>query len=328
MREQDRLRAASPSLDRAWPGEGQYLVLLDHPRRLAILHALRAGALSGAALAPIVGVSERRVRAHMSVLARAGLAVRVRSACRSHRVAWELSPGGSQLLELHDLIVRCEQRLSPPAARPRPLVGVLAAASMRAILRALAGGSLALAELERGLPWIAHTTLEHSLRRLLENGLVLVHGTRSARRYELAPRARGPLALIAVSMVRWRLHLLARRPPSQAGDLPGLSMLLAPVVRVSAEVDGICEMRALPHADVDPDLADRVLWPPAYVAVRRGRISPLPAGSPRLPAVRMRASDLAWCEALLGDDPAGIEIEGDRALARALLSALATALRA
>ena len=306
----------------ASPGGG-YLGLLADPRKLALMLSLRVMVLAGATLARGVGLSERRVREHMRVLSERGLAVRVQIPCRSHRVGWRLTEAGCELLRLHDLIVGCEQRLRCASSASRSLVEILGYAHVRAIVWALTVGALTLAEIEHRLEWISHSTIEWNLGHLCESGLVLSRGAGIGRRYELARRARGPLGLIAVSGVRWRLLFTPDQPPPRADNLLGLMMLLEPVARVTADVRGICLMQVLP----DSVEGDPVRWPDAYVSVRRGRISPLPTGSLQAPRARMRASDLDWCEALLGGDFERIEIEGDRELALAPLGALAAALR-
>jgi len=316
--------ASAASVDGPALTGGGYLGLLAEPRKLALMLALRARALTGATLALGVGLSERRVRGHMRVLAERGLAVRVQIAYRSHRVAWKLTEAGLKLLQLHDLISDCERRLRSACSASRSLVEVMGYAHVRAIVWALTVRALTLAELEHRLEWIPHSTIEHGLQHLCESGLALARGAGIGRRYELARRARGPLGLIALSGVRWRLLFTPEQPPPRADNLLGLAMLLEPVARVTADVHGICLMQVLPDSVVEGDPAR---WPDAYVSVRRGRISPLPTGSLEAPRARMWASDVVWCEALLSGDFSRIEIEGDRELALALLGALAAALR-
>ena len=320
------------------PREG-YISLLADERKLAIMRALgdvapRDTALPPARLARSLEVSERRVRHHLSVLARCGVVVRVTGPWRSYRVAWKLNEAGRELLELHELIVGCERRLAERGdwAPSRPLVQALHSMQMRAILSTLAGASLALVELERRLPHMPHTTLEHSLRRLGESGVVDADGTGSGgRRYQLRQCVRPSLARIALSGVHWRLRFRPDQPPWSAGDLLGLLVLLAPIVHVAPGVHGVCVMQALPM--VAPT-ADGVRWPDAHVSVVRRRISPRansspqPIGPPPARQARVWASDLAWCEALLSGDFGRIEMEGEHELAHALLAALAAAVRA
>ncbi len=302
-----------------------YLALLADQRKLTIMRVLRRGPATSALLSRHLGdLSERRVREHVRVLARDGIAVRLPGAWNSHRVAWGLSESGRELLDLYELIVRCERPLRPARADAScwPLARVLADVRMRAVIRALAGGRLTLAELQYQLPWIARNTLKRCLQRLLECGVLLAHGAHGARRYELRRRARGPLALVALRGMYWRLRFTPEHPPLDAGDLPGVVMLLAPIVRAPAGVHGICVMQAL------PDAVARVRWPDAHLSVLRGRIALLPAGSRHAPRARMRATSLVWCEAMLSGVSTGIEVEGDRTLADVALGALASPLRA
>jgi DNA-binding HxlR family transcriptional regulator len=322
---------AAPADAPALPSGG-YLALLADARKLAIMHALAHTSLPGAVMARRLGISERRVRAHMRVLLARGIVRRVRSVSPSHRVAWSLSEAGSELLELHELIVRCERRLRAAdtgSAGSRPLLQTICYPHVRAIVWALSGGPLTPSELERELEWIPRGTLAHGLENMCESDVAQARGQHARTRYELRRRVRGPLGLIALSGVRWRLRFTPEQQLWSAGDLLGLLALLAPVVRVAVPgVQGVCLMQALPTL---APAADAMRWPDAHVSVLRGRIAPRPAGPSQAahpPDARLSGSDLDWCETLLRGDFERIEIKGDQKLAHALLDALAGAVRA
>ncbi len=324
---------SAPASGPAPPGEGRYLALFAQGRTLDIVLALRDGEpWTTEALARHVEVSERTAREQIGVLVRMGVVMRVRSRDPSHRVAWRLGELGLALPELYDLIAHCARRVAPARARSptslraRSLVvaEVVADAHLRAIMRILAGGALRSAALERQLPWITHGKLGRDLARLRESGLVVLRPGNGSGRYELVRRARGPLSLIALSALAWRLRIAPRHPPSQAGNVAGLMALLGPVARVAPGIHGVCVMEAL----VDPGAVGRVDWQPAHVSAARGRLSLLAEGPLERPRARIRASDVVWCEALLSGDFERIEIDGDRELALAVLVALAGALKA
>lgn len=307
----------------AWPG-GEVLAVLATPRKVAIMRELRAGPCSAMALADAVDVSERRVREHLRTMLAHGLVVRIHHPARDHRIAWRLTPAGAQLLALYELIAVCERRLRAAGPPPRrPLVQALRFARARMILLALADAPLGLAELERRLPSIPHTTMEHALGRLLNAGVLSVRPAASGRRYELIERARGGLALIELAGMRWQLLFDAGQPPAGGECLAGVLSLLAPVLRVSAGVQGICAI----HMTGGARHAASAAAATARLSVLRGRVAMLPAGAPQPPRARMRASELDLCQALMGGDDSRIELEGDRELARALLAALAAGLR-
>lgn len=313
----------------ATPGGG-YLGLLAEERKLAIVQALEREALPGAALASIVQISERRVRVHVRALLECALIERVRSVSPSHRVAWRLSDSGRELLALHELILGCEQRVHSAragAAGSRPLLQTICHPHVRAILWALARDSRTLAELERELAWVPRSTLAHGLEYVCQSGLVRACGSDARRPYELLRSARGPLGLISLAGVCWRLRFTPGQRPWNAGDLLGLLVLLAPVVRVAVPgLHGICLMQVLPTLTLS---AGAMRWPDALVPVLRGRIAPRPAGPTQAqpPDARLAASDTDWCEALLDGGFERIETDGDRELAYAVLQAVVAALR-
>lgn len=306
------------------------LTLLADVRKVTIMLALRNGPLPATVVADRVGLSERRVRAHMSALSAEGLALRVRSDSLSRRPGWQLTESGHALLELQDLITHCELRLrrGTDGMRLQPLPRALRHGHVRAVVRALAAGSLTLAELERALEWIPRSTLGHDLRRLRESGLAQTQGAGAHRRHELRRQARGPLAVIAISTVRYRLRFWPHRPAWGVEDLFALITMLAPIVRVAPGVHGVCLMRVLADAD-DRTTDDCTLrrWPDPHVSVLRGRMTPLSQPSPRPPRAILRAGGFGWCEALLGGEREAIEIEGDERLAGALLAGIVAAMR-
>lgn len=304
------------------------LAQLAAPRRPQIMRTLAVQAASTAQLAQLVEISDRRARAHVHELEKLRAVERVHLAGRAHRVGWRLTAAGRELIALHELIGDCERRLGLTGADDSEarLLATLRFLNARMVIWALAGGSLSLADLERQLPEVPHTTLQHALERLGEAGVIDAHENGGGRVFQLARCARGPIALIVTAGVRWRLRFAPERPPFVAGNLTGLIGLLAPALRVRSAVQGVCVMQSTADQDRPANGRPR-RWPDARLSVLRGRLSPLPPGFTERPQARMRAEDLCWCEALVGGDASKIDVDGDRELAGAVLGAITAALR-
>ncbi len=310
----------------AWQADGA-LAQLAVARRAQILCALEEEALSTAELAQLVGISDRRARVHARELEKLRVLERVHLAGRHHRVGWRLNAAGHGLLALYRLVGGCERRLGlTPVEDTQPrLLAPLRFLTARMIIWALTGGPLTLASLERQLPEVPHTTLQHAVERLGEVGVLDTEENGAGKLFGLADGARGPIALVATAGVGWRLRFAPDRPPFVAGNLAGLISLLAPALRVRSCVQGVCLMQSTSDPG-RPAAGGTPRWPAAHVSVLRGRLSALPHGAAEPPHAQMRAGDLRWCEALVGGDHSLVEIDGDHELAGAVLAAIAAAL--
>lgn len=306
-----------PPLD----GEG-FLRLLADERTLALLRALNDGALERAELGRRLGVPERTLDHRLEALAEMGIAVRRPSARDQRRVECALTEAGGELLQVAEETQAA--LLRAPASRRASislLLKLIADRVNRLILRALLGGPQPFRELLRLVPELTRGTLQRHLEELVAGGLArALPGERGgARRYELTEFV-ALLARVAVLAACWRLRWTPRSVPRMAGDLAGLVRVVASRVRLPPGVRGTCLLHVQPPPGVEG-------WPDVELSLAGGRISVLAFDPARAPDARAQAPPLAWCEAQLSGESSGIEIEGERALAEALLAALAAALR-
>ena len=122
-----------------------------------------------------------------------------------------------------------------------------------------------------------------------------------------------------MSAARWEWVFDERDKGLLASDLAGLIHQLAPLARVSEDMNGICKLHEVWHTTRQSDV---------YLAVGGGRLTPFVVGPLGPWDVVARGNPQQWCEALFTGDSAGITSTGDRALLEAVIAGLNPELRA
>jgi DNA-binding HxlR family transcriptional regulator len=248
------------------------------------------------------------------------IVVRERLAGDARGAKYALTERGRGLEEIVAAAALIERERPDAAAGDRPAgertLRLVADPYNRAITRVLADGSQTLAEIERGLPGLAHSSVDRQLRELRQAGVVAVGREPSGRTpYELVLDGRR-LALLVLLAARWERRLAPRA--QMATDVGGLVHMIAPLAQIAPVLQGACRL----HVEGRPGEPD------IHLSVGKGRISALALA----PAVAIDAHGDAtaeqWGRALLRRDPAGIVVRGDSVLLGAVVVALGAALHA
>lgn len=264
------------------------------------------------------GLSPRR---GLRRLVETGLVTSLPGARPPARRLYALAPPGADLLELSQALDAWLATL-PSKGTESGLRRLVARREARLVLRTLAEGPLAFVELQRRVPGLSAGTLDRALGNLRELGAVRVEplSTPGHPRYQLTDAARR-LGRVAVLTARWRWRWAADVATPDAGDLPGLVQLIAPLARAPRNLDGGCQLAVEParHWQQAEPLA-------VWMRVAGARLSTLALPPVAEVQTRLAASAPAWCDALLSGSVEGIQVFGDRSLAEAVVEALARVL--
>lgn len=267
------------------------------------------------------GDIELSPRRGLRKLGQAGLLVSLPGDGSPRRSRYALGPPGRDLLDAIAALEAWRGRWTPKHATDAGLRRLVARREARLVGRALVEGPLPFRDLQRRVPGLSAGTLHRVLNGLREPGIVCLdaRSTRSHPLYELGEPAQR-LGRFIVLSGRWRWRWAADHAPVDAGDLPALVHLLAPLTKVPKQLDGVCQLAVQPlaHWPEDEPLA-------VWVQVAGGHLSALTLQPVLDIRAHMSASPLAWCEALLHGAKDGIEIAGDATLAEAVVVSLAQA---
>jgi len=301
------------------------LDLLADWRIVALLGALCDGPLTRAELhGHAADLSDSTFDRKVKRLKDRGLIAGRQQSTRPYRCnSYALTRVGVDLLEVADVVEGWEMGACTSTRRHAKgaLAKLIADPINGEILWALSEDELTRTLLERRLPGRARATLERRTSTLQEVGLIERRPAADHReaRYALTVHGRRAGAAV-VAAARWHWRWTPQHVPLLASDVPGLICLIAPLVHTSDEVEGTC----LLHVEPMPAAPAR---PHVHLSVAGRRLTPLPLGSTRPLSARVHAATAACWEALWRGDPQRIVVEGDRALAQAVLAGLARALR-
>ena len=297
--------------------------MLAAPLNVAILRALSGGPKQQVELRQETGApAQTTLRAQLKRLEEV-------EALEKHRrnrfpgvLEYDLSAAGREALFVADTL---ERWLGRAPGGPLPLGGSAAKAAIKALvegwsttmLRALAGNSLSLTELDRVIASLSYPSLERRLAALRLAGQVEARaGNGRGTPYSVTTWARegiGPLAAAA----RWeRRHMPRDTPRMGRIDAEAVFLLAAPLLSLPEDVSGSCRMAMELPGKNGRRLAGVV------VAVEEGRIESCTSHLQGTPDAWALGSANAWLDALVYADMDSIEPGGDGRLARALLECL------
>ncbi|MHB1569458.1 MAG: hypothetical protein ACYC0H_09670, partial [Solirubrobacteraceae bacterium] len=251
-----------------------------------------------------------------------GLATTATGNSNPPRRLYSLHASGRDLLEAIAALESWTASWKPADADGGALRRLVAHPHARLIGRALVEGALPFRECQRRIHGLSAGTLQRLLASLQEIGVVRVDPRSPAGHplYELDEPARR-FGRVIVLAARWRWRWAGDRASPDAGDLPGLVHLLAPVAKAQKSLEGVCqlELQPAPHWERREPL---ITW----VRVAEGRLAAL-----ALPPIidvdaRVSGPPLAWCDGLLTGAFEGIDIAGDPSIATGVLGALAGAI--
>jgi DNA-binding HxlR family transcriptional regulator len=300
------------------------LDVLSDEATLAILLQLRQEASSPSQIeASVDGIGYRVALARLHLLRSRGLVELVdqTDGPQQRGVPHRLSTSGRAILSVVDAAADCEAGWPRPPESFGPsgstALGVAADPACRAIARALAHDRLRAGDLEMLLAEISHGTLARRLRDCTALGLLETEKEGRSAWLRLTDAARR-LASVAMSAARWEWIFDERDKALLASDLAGLIHQLAPLARVSEDINGICKLHEAWHTTRQSDV---------YLAVGGGRLTPFVVG-PLGPWDSVSSGDpQQWCEALVAGDLSGITSTGNRALLEAVIAGLNPELR-
>ncbi len=234
----------------------------------------------------------------------------------------ELTPDARELLQVALEVSVVEAGASPTLRNSDSpsLMNALADEYARMIPPAMLDKEQTHTQLRTSLPTISETAFDKHLSLLVDCGLVRKRpGSRSKEHTyeltELAPALVRPLARAA----RLRIRMTPHDAPPQTGDVPSYIELLelGGALRAPREARGVVELHVIPREGEHG-------WRDVEVALENGHISLRRNGNHPLRAT-VRATPLAWWNAILDEDLYGIEIEDDVELAHTLLAAISAA---
>lgn len=302
----------------------QALSLLANSIDVAILHALAAGPKSQAELRRRVGSpAQTTLRSRLRKLTAAGAVESRRMDRFPGPIEHELTRAGAELTEVAEVL---ERWLTRSPSGPLELASRSGSAAVKALiegwtttmLRALAGRSLSLTELDRAVPEINYPAVERRLTALRQARLVaaLQPGGRGAR-YVVTDWGRRAIAPI-VAAAGWELRHLKEVPTVAEDDILTGLLMIVPLSRLPARLRGACRL-GVGSADACEELT------PIALTVERELVASCPEADGNAAAWAI-GSSTAWLGALGRGDVGQIEIGGDSRLANSLIDGLHRAL--
>lgn len=299
-------------------------MLLASRPAVAVLRELAGGPLTrGELAARLPATSRSGLTRSIGELRQADLLVSEARAGLHHRVAYGLTASGTEMLEIIGELDAVQWRVYTRQAggsAGRGLAQLIAEPGNAEIVRAILEGPLSFTDLRRLLPGLTDAALVRRLAHLQAGGLVAARQgpQRGRSRYELERRAQS-LARTALLIMRWHMRWTPQDARSPACDISALVHLVAGRARTPEHMRGICQLGVTAGADGATSAS-------VYVRLAEGRLWPLRLMPVGAPSARAHASAPVWYEALLGDPRVGMAVDGDRALAEAVVVALASAL--
>lgn len=300
------------------------LLLLSAPLKAEVLLALRAGPRPLIELRRAVGSPpQTTLRGHLRTLAEVGAVERLRQSDFPGSVEYALTAPGHDLLRVADVLAAWLDR-SPDGGielgtlAARSAIKALVSGWSSAIVRALAGRSLSLTELNRLISSLNYPSLERRLGALRLAGQIEARpGPMRGTPYGASEWLRRSVAPIAAAM-RWeRRHLPAATPPVGRIDAEAALLLAVPLLTVPSELSGICRLAvAIGNGAGERRLAG------VMVEVRNGAVRSCTSRLEGRADAWATGALRGWVGAIVDDQASALEIGGERALALALVEGL------
>ncbi len=302
----------------------QTLVLLGTPLNVFLLEALADGPRQQSQLRRACGSpAQTTLRAQLKRLAEIGAIEQRRRNRFPGVLEYELTSSGHELIAVQEVVRRWlahspggELTLGSGAAKAA--VRALAEAWSTTMLRALAAGPLSLTELDGVISALSYPSLERRLAAMRLAGLIEARpGNSRGTPYAITDWQRlgmGPIAAAA----RWEMRNLARRSaPISRLDVETGFLLATPRLCLSEEPSGTCRLAAEVPSGNDGGLAGAMVRVDPDGTI--GSCTTNLRGNPDAWAIGTPA---AWLNAVIERDLDGLELGGDRALARTLIESL------
>lgn len=299
------------------------MALLAAPLNVQILKALRLEPSSLQALRHAVGSPpQSTMRLYLRTLGGVGLVERRARREFPTSVDYAITPPGQGLLQVGEVF---EKWLGCSPDGPLELGSIAARNVIRPliegwstnIIRALAGRSLSLTELDRLIPRVSYPSLERRLGALRIVGLVQGHRVEgSATPYTATNWLRRAVAPLIAAMTWERQFFPESSPAIGRLDIEAAFLLAIPLMELPKEVKGKCRLAVEVQRGATPVFAG------VLVCVEEGEVT---SCAPRVNgAVEgwVSGSPRAWLRRLEGTLDQELEFGGETSLAEALLGGL------
>jgi DNA-binding HxlR family transcriptional regulator len=318
----DALRSGNKTGSRARAG-AEAMALLAAPLNVQILKALRTEPFPLRELRHAIGSPpQSTMRLYLRTLCGTGVVERRARREFPTSVDYAIAPPGQGLLQVGEVLERWlgQSPDGPPelgSVAARNVIRPLIEGWSTNIVRALAGRSLSLTELDRLIPRVSYPSLERRLGALRIVGLVEGHRAEGgATPYTATSWLRRAVAPLIAAMAWERRFFPESSPAIGRLDIEAAFLLALPLMELPKEVTGKCRLAVEVQRGASPVLAG------VLVCVEDGKVT---SCSPRLTGEVegwVSGSPRAWLRRLDGTRGQELELGGDPALAEALVGGL------
>lgn len=303
------------------------LSLLAVPLNVYVLTALEEEPKSLVELRRVAGSPpQTTMRGHLRRLTELGIVERTQRNDFPGNLDYELGTAGHELLPVVHIVnawlaLAPEGPVTPASSTAKSSIKALVEGWSTSIVRALAARPLSLTELDRLITSLSYPSLERRLQAMRLAGQIEAcpssgRGTPYSAT-EWLRRAIGPLSAAA----RWeRKYLPGEASPIGRLDIEAAFLLTVPMVTLPSHLSGICRMAV----DVQSSNGHRLAG--VIVDIREGQVASCASRLQGEVDAVATGSASAWLRAVIGRDPAALEISGDSELAGELVDNLHDAL--
>ncbi|HST68720.1 MAG TPA: winged helix-turn-helix transcriptional regulator [Solirubrobacterales bacterium] len=303
------------------------LNLLAAPLNVRVLKALEPGSSALSDLRYATGSPpQSTMRLYMSSLSGIGAIERMSRREFPTSVDYAITDTGRDLLQVAEVLEAWLRqspgrslKLGSPEARNaiKPLVEGWSTN----IVRALAGRSLSLTELDRLIPRVSYPSLERRLGAMRIVGLVEGHrvegGSTPYTATDWLRRAVGPL----VAATAWeRKHLPETAPPIGRLDIEAAFLLAIPLMALPTSTTGKCRLT------VEVQRGGSPVYAGVSVCIQEGKVTSCAPNLQGNAESWASGSPRAWLSRLDSGPTEALEVRGDATLAEAIVEALRSTL--
>jgi DNA-binding HxlR family transcriptional regulator len=225
------------------------LGLLSTPLNLNVLRALSEQPMRLAELRQATGLpAQTTLRGHLGGLEEVGAVAKRPTQRMPYAVENELTPMGDQLLDVAGALQGWLNRaprgaISLESGSARGIVKAFVDGWGSTIVRSLATRPMSLTELDREIIELSYPALERRLSSMRMAGLVEAQPSNgTGTPYALTEWARRGVRPLAAAVRCERVHMGRRAAPVTEADVEGAFLLATPLVGLSDQSSGICQL--------------------------------------------------------------------------------------
>lgn len=299
------------------------LSLLSVPHHVHALQVLADGPRSLVDLRRALGSPpQTTMRAHLRTLTQLGLLERHRDSIVPSSAFYEATPAGKDFLGVaavlqNWLTLAPEGPLELGTSAAKSAIKSLVDGWKSALLRALAARPLALTELDRLITTLNYPSLERRLSAMRLSGLIEPCAeNRRGKPYAVTPWLRQAIAPLATAAFWERRQLSQKAAPPSRLDYEAMFLLAAPLLDLPESVSGTCRLVVELQRSSTPELAG------VQLELTEGRVGSCTTRLAGAPNSAASGSGSGWLRALVLDDPAALEFNGDASIGEALADGL------